>query len=144
MNNNILNLVPAIKALEGQIKELRSEYLEKVIPYEDSLRQLRKINMACEKCEGAGKVLRYRACAEDDRPDPNDPRDYVTCNACGGTGLVLHDSADDEVRVCRNCKYRMEVSGPDHVRLDHMLLCVGQKGTPAVKPTDTCERWETD
>lgn len=89
MNKRPINLVPAIKALEEQINEIRSEYLETVRPYEDSLRELRKLNTACERCNGTGKLLRRRACAEDDRPDPNNPADYVRCMRCGGTGIAM-------------------------------------------------------
>lgn len=56
--------------------------------YEIALASMRAINTTCEKCEGRGKVLRTRACAEDDRPDPTDPNDWETCPACHGTGGV--------------------------------------------------------
>ncbi len=85
---NKLNLVPAIKAIQTQIQEITTEYNKQVAPYKESLKQLRAINTACERCCGKGKILRSRTCAEDDRPDPNDPRDYITCPSCGGTGLV--------------------------------------------------------
>ena len=85
---NDLNLVPAIREIEAQIRAIESEHRKKIEPYQKSLEQLRKINTACEKCGGAGKVLRSRACAEDDRPDPNDPSDYNTCDKCHGTGLA--------------------------------------------------------
>ena len=83
----MLNLTPAIRAIEEQIREIDYEYQKKVEPYKKSLEELRKINEACEVCGGEGRVLRSRACAEDDRPDPNDPRDWNTCQACNGTGL---------------------------------------------------------
>lgn len=82
----MLNLVPAIQAIEDQIAEINDEYAKKLRPYENSLKELRKINEACEKCNGEGKVLRQRACAEDDRPDPKDPRDWNICPVCKGTG----------------------------------------------------------
>lgn len=85
--NNRLNLVPAIRSIEAQIREITAKYHAEIAPYESSLKELRKINRACEKCCGKGKVLRQRICAEDDRPDPNDPRDWIKCNECDGTGL---------------------------------------------------------
>lgn len=82
-----LNLVPAIREVEHQIRMLEFEHEEKLKPYRDSLKSLREINQACEECNGEGMVLRSRACAEDDPPDPDDPRDYNVCSACHGTGL---------------------------------------------------------
>lgn len=87
-NASQLNLVPAIRSIECEIDKIKAEYREKLEPYEKSLAALREINMACEVCNGTGKVLRSRSCAEDDRPDPNDPRDYNTCDKCHGTGLA--------------------------------------------------------
>lgn len=84
----MLNLVPAIREIEAQIREMESDFRAKLKPYQESLNALRKINQACENCEGAGKVLRYRSCAEDDRPDPNDPSDWNTCPVCHGTGCA--------------------------------------------------------
>lgn len=82
-----LNLVPAIREIEAQISAIEAEFSTKLKPYKESLSALRKINQACEKCCGEGRVLRSRACAEDDRPDPNDPGDYNICSVCHGTGL---------------------------------------------------------
>lgn len=84
----MLNLVPAIREIEAQIREMESDFKAKLKPYQESLNALRKINQACENCEGAGKVLRCRSCAEDDRPDPNDPSDWNTCPVCHGTGCA--------------------------------------------------------
>lgn len=86
-----LNLVPAIKAIEQQICEIASEYNKLIEKYKTSLSYLRELNDYCEKCCGEGKILRSRCCAEDDRPDPNDPRDYITCDNCGGTGIVTRE-----------------------------------------------------
>ena len=83
-----LNLVPAIREIEKTISSIDYEYTQKLAPYKKSLEELRKVNTACEKCGGSGRILRSRACAEDDRPDPNDPRDYNTCDKCKGTGLA--------------------------------------------------------
>ncbi len=83
-----LNLVPAIREVESQLRTLELEHEKKIKPYRDSLKSLREINETCEKCNGKGRVLRSRACAEDDRPDPDDPRDYNICPVCHGTGLA--------------------------------------------------------
>lgn len=86
MAKELLNLVPAIHALEVEISEIDAEYRKKVDPYKRSLAELRKLNQACERCNGTGKILRSRACAEDDAPDPDDPTDYITCPECWGSG----------------------------------------------------------
>lgn len=86
--NNSLNLVPAIREIERQISKMESDFESQIAPYKKSLVELRKINTACESCGGEGRVLRSRACAEDDRPDPNDPTDWRKCDKCGGTGLA--------------------------------------------------------
>ncbi len=59
--NDLLNLVPAINAIEDETEKTEREY-------KDSLKELRKINQACG---GKGKLLRNKACAEDDRPNPD-------------------------------------------------------------------------
>lgn len=94
---NKLNLVPAIKELEQEITKRKLEFAKSIKPYVDSLAQLRKLNEACEFCNGKGKILRSRVCAEDDRPDPKDPRDYRTCPYCAGTGLLKDKYEGDDV-----------------------------------------------
>lgn len=37
MTDEMLNLVPAIKALESQIKKLQDDFNKKIKPYEDGL-----------------------------------------------------------------------------------------------------------
>lgn len=86
-----LNLVPAIREVEAQIGQLEAEFKAKIKPYRDSLSALRKINTACEKCGGSGKVLRNRAYAEDDRPDPDDPTDWRSCPICHGSGIAKYE-----------------------------------------------------
>lgn len=95
-----LNLIPAIKAIEEQLKAIETEYLKKRIPYEESLKKLREINETCEVCFGRGKVLRERACLEDDRTDLNDPTDYVTCSSCHGIGKskAWEEERHDQIR----------------------------------------------
>lgn len=88
VTSNTLNLVPAIREIEHQISKMEGEFAAQITPYKRSLEELRKINTACEACGGEGKVLRSRACAEDDRPDPNDPTDWRKCEVCCGTGLA--------------------------------------------------------
>ena len=84
--NQPLNLVPAIKEIEKIIRDKEYAFKQEIEPYKNSLAQLRQLNEACECCDGRGWNLRARSCAEDDRPDPDDPRDRVTCPYCGGTG----------------------------------------------------------
>ena len=81
MPNEDLNLVPAIRAIEGQISELKNEYVKKITPYKESLAKLKEINTACESCCGTGKVFR-RSCAEDEG-------DYYTCPDCKGSGKCV-------------------------------------------------------
>ena len=80
-----MNLVPAIKQIERQLSEMDAEHERQRAPYVDSLAKLREINDTCEYCFGKGKVLRSRACAEDD-VDPDCPQDYIKCIHCNGTG----------------------------------------------------------
>lgn len=81
-----MNLVEAIKTVEQQIAQMEQDFQQQIAPYRNGLKALRKMNTVCTKCGGSGKRLRPRACAEDDRPDPNDPTDYITCEHCHGTG----------------------------------------------------------
>ena len=37
--------------------------------------------------------------------------------------------------TCENCKYSEPMVGA--------LACVGQKGMPYVRPTESCDRWKT-
>lgn len=83
-----MNLLPAIKAIRQEINDVERDYRSKIYPLEQCLNSLTKLNTVCEVCEGKGKVLRMRACAEDDAPDPDDPRDWITCHTCHGTGKV--------------------------------------------------------
>lgn len=85
MPNEDLNLVPAIRAIEGQISELKNEYVKKITPYKESLAKLKEINTACESCYGTGKVF-MRSCAEDEG-------DYYTCPDCKGSGKCVTKSA---------------------------------------------------
>lgn len=39
------------------------------------------------------------------------------------------------MRTCKSCKYSEPIGGG--------LACMGQKGMPFVRPTDSCERWKT-
>lgn len=85
-----MNLVPAIREMESAVNKIEYEYKQKVQELKDGLVALRKLNTVCEKCGGEGKYLRSRACAEDDRPDPNDSSDYRTCSECHGTGKIKY------------------------------------------------------
>ena len=84
-----MNLLPAIKAVREQMDEIERDYRSKIYPLQTCLNNLVKLNDTCEMCEGKGKILRMRACAEDDAPDPDDPRDWITCHTCAGTGKII-------------------------------------------------------
>lgn len=73
-----MNLVPAIREIEQQIREIEHKHKVEMEPYLNSVTELRKINTACEKCGGSGRVWK-RACAEDEG-------DYCGCDTCHGTG----------------------------------------------------------
>lgn len=83
------NLVAALKELRKEKADLEAEYKSKLIGIDTAILAVQRINTVCEKCEGKGKVLRSRACAEDDRPDPNDPNDWITCPDCHGSGHAI-------------------------------------------------------
>ena len=82
-----LNLVPAICEIEKQISKIKANHIAELKPYIDSLEKLRAINTACEKCGGAGTLVRPRICAEDDMT-----REKITCPVCDGTGLSQDDT----------------------------------------------------
>lgn len=81
-----MNLVPAIQEMENAIGRLKHEYEIQIKELQNGLKALRQLNTVCEKCDGKGTILRSRACAEDDRPDPNDPTDWRKCSECHGSG----------------------------------------------------------
>lgn len=66
-----------------ELRKEKAEYKSKLIGIDTAILAVQRINTVCEKCEGKG-----RACAEDDRPDPNDPNDWITCPECHGSGGV--------------------------------------------------------
>lgn len=82
------NLVPGIKEVQKIVNQMEAEHQKALAPYLNSLKVMREINTTCETCEGKGWVLRARACAEDDRPDPNNSRDRNQCPDCHGTGIA--------------------------------------------------------
>lgn len=82
-----MDLVYAIKEIETQMRKERYEHEARIKDMSDGLAFLRKNNTCCENCFGKGRVLRKRACAEDDRPDENDPNDWIICPECVGTKL---------------------------------------------------------
>lgn len=94
-----LNLVPAIKEIEQQIRDMEYKHKQTIQPYLDSLSALREINQVCENCNGDGMVLRPRACAEDDAPDPSRLEDYIVCSVCNGSGRSQKDG------LCFNSTY---------------------------------------
>lgn len=81
-DSNTLNLLPAIRSIEEQIRVIESDHRKKIAPYQMSLDELRKINTACETCGGSGQIFK-RVCAEDDGST------YL-CSVCCGTGVQPH------------------------------------------------------
>ena len=92
----MINLLEAIHTLEDEKRKILREAEEKCKALDQSIHTLRLTNEACWFCGGKGKLLRKRACAEDDRPNPDDPRDWNICNACKGTG-IKHWTDDEGV-----------------------------------------------
>lgn len=84
-----MNLVDAIVQIERQKEKKEIELKREIESYNKALNLLRGMNDVCERCYGRGNILRSRACAEDDRPDPNDTRDYIKCPMCHGTGKAV-------------------------------------------------------
>lgn len=79
-------LEEARDSVENTINRNRVNHLELIDQQRTTLEDLKKKNTLCLKCFGKGKVLRSRSCAEDDRPDPDDPNDYIRCDRCHGSG----------------------------------------------------------
>ncbi len=81
-----LDFLKAMKEMDRQIIDLQDKYQKDLAELTAAREVLGLINETCPFCGGAGFRLRPRACAEDDRPDPNDPRDRISCKSCHGTG----------------------------------------------------------
>lgn len=82
----MLNLLPAIDELQKRKKHIEGLYQTELDGVNRALEILIQMNEACPVCGGHGKKLRGRNRAEDDRPDPDNPADWVKCPVCGGTG----------------------------------------------------------
>lgn len=80
---------PEFQTVIKQLKETIAQHTETheavIFVYKNALHELRKINDTCERCEGTGRILKPRACAEDDRTE-------ITCHCCNGTGCSRPDS----------------------------------------------------
>ena len=147
-----MNLVPAIRAIRAEIAKVYAEYVETVKPLEEGLEHLLTLNDVCEACEGKGKVLRHRVCAEDDRPDPNNPRDYLVCPLCKGTGKANYDEVKPEETAtvkgtCSNCRYHYSYGYADSTTAGigtTRFFCYGENGTPEVSPDHSCENWQLE
>ena len=118
-------------------------------PLKEGLEHLLTLNDVCEACEGKGKVLRHRVCAEDDRPDPNDPRDYLVCPLCKGTGKANYDEAKPEETAtvkgtCSNCEYHGTTVYGDASGKRVAYFCLGEKEPSEVEPTHSCEAWKLE
>lgn len=82
----MLNLVESMNEIKRRRDVYAKEAEDKLKAFDETYKILFDMNEACPNCNGLGKKLRSRACAEDDAPDPNDPRDWNACPWCGGTG----------------------------------------------------------
>lgn len=82
----MINLLPAIGDLEQEKVRIVEEMNRQIDALDQSIAVLRRVNQACHFCRGQGWSLRPRVTAEDDRPNPADPADRITCKACHGTG----------------------------------------------------------
>lgn len=82
----MINLLDAMDTIQQKKLLLKRETEEKIKAFDEAYLVLWNINEACPHCKGKGKKLRSRSCAEDYRPDPNDPSDWETCKLCGGSG----------------------------------------------------------
>lgn len=103
-----LNLLDAIRSLEAQRAKEVADHEETIRNLDAAILAVRKTNEVCWICGGKGWKLRARACAEDDRPDPDDPADRITCRACHGTGWKhwkdeegVEHSAEIDYELCR-------------------------------------------
>lgn len=85
-----MNLVPAIREIEASIRVIKRKHEIELEPYINSLKELRRINTACEKCAGSGKVWK-RACAEDEG-------DWYKCDVCDGNGENLEKHIESQAR----------------------------------------------
>lgn len=77
-----MNLVPAIREMESSIYKMKTKHANELKELEDGLIALRKLNTACEKCGGYGKVD-HRATAECDVEE-------ITCSKCSGSGKAKY------------------------------------------------------
>lgn len=82
----MLNLIEPMNEIKRRRSSFESEAKHKFEAFDEAYRILEDMNEACFHCNGQGKRLRSRSCAEDDAPDPNDPRDWLVCTWCGGSG----------------------------------------------------------
>lgn len=98
----IINLIPAIEALKEERRKKVEEFEKQMAVMDAAISAVGKANQACTFCNGKGWRLRSRVCAEDDRPDPDDPRDRVTCKACRGTGWKHWTDEKGVIRSAQN------------------------------------------
>lgn len=82
----MLNLVDAIVKLNKEIGQERIEFNRKIDKMEAVVEYLKEINEACIACNGKGEVFGGSLCTANIF-ERNDPRNWITCPACGGTGL---------------------------------------------------------
>lgn len=94
----MINLIPTLRTLKAQRDERAIEFDRQLAALDAVIIAIGKVNEACTECDGKGWRLRPRACAEDDRSDPNDPDDRIPCEACNCTGWKHWIDGKGEIR----------------------------------------------
>lgn len=80
------NYLNAIISLRNEIQKKTNEFKKEIKPLEDALKNLRKINTACEYCNGTGIDYTYDAAGQ---------KEQVNCNYCDGSGYFsIYDNED--------------------------------------------------
>lgn len=102
----MINLLHAVRALRLERREKTADFERQIAAIDAAIDVVGKVNEACPECEGRGWRLRPRACAEDERPDPDDPNDRIPCEACNCTGWKHWI---DEKGVIRNAQHYSEL-----------------------------------
>lgn len=90
----MLNLISSIHELENKKQKIIEQCRQDVEEIDKAIEIVKKMNEACLDCRGKGWRLREMACAEDDRPNPEDPNDRIKCRSCNGTGFRVYHNKE--------------------------------------------------